>query len=145
MLIPIGLACGAVSAWLYIVLYDIGHRDEQPGWLEQWGAFELLTTLLVGTLVFAFLLPLLFVLEFETQTFGLNETVLSIAVVAVGVAGVIAILAAQRRRAAHRAHRKALEPRIVLSNPTPPAAAADADTGPSHPSHPAGRGRRQAA
>lgn len=145
MLFVIGLALAAVSAWLFLALYEAGHRDEQPAWVERWCAFEIATTLLVGTGVFAVLLPVRFVLGLEARTFGLTETVLSIGVVAVGVAGVIAIRAAHRRRAAHRARHDAPEPRIVATNPTPPAAMTDGGPSPTHPSRPAGRGRRRAA
>jgi hypothetical protein len=141
MLIVVALACAAVTAWGFVALYGVSRREERPHWLFRFGAFEVIVPVLIAGLVFAVMLPILFLQDYAAQRFDVLESILSAAAVLVGIAGVFAIHRRNRRLAQHRSE---ATPRPNRAVPKPSEPPAGTPTGPK-PASASGSRRRRAA
>ena len=141
MLIVFAVVGAAIAACGFVVLYEYGHRETMPVFLESWGGFELLIPALIACIVLSLMFPFLFFNDYAAQSFGVAEGVLSGLAAAAGVLGVAGIRALIRRRAVALRQRASDAFRVVSGAEHPSSRTSD-DPDP-RPLRPAGtRGRR---
>lgn len=100
MLIVYAVVSAAVAACLFVALYEVGHREVMPVWADKYGGFEFVIPVIIAGIVFSFLFPILFVLDFAHSSFGVADAIVSLAVAVIGIFGVTIQIARMRKRAA---------------------------------------------
>lgn len=120
MLVVYAVVCAVLAGWGFIFLHEIGHRDRMPAFFQKWAGFEIIIPLLIGCMVFTFVFPILFFLDYAEHSFGWAEGGLALAVAAAGVLGVWGFLTLQRRRDPVAGTQDDGKPRVVASNPAAP-------------------------